>query len=199
MKLLTNIIQGKRAAFMTLILSGIFVIAALSHAYGNGNDGNDGGGQAVQETGIEAEIEIKAESGEYAFETEPLSIRTADGARHDFHVELAQTPVELQYGLMYRTEMPEDHGMLFIFPEESMRSFWMKNTLIPLDMIFIRTNGEIVNIQKDAQPNDLTSRPSTGPALAVLEINGGLSDKLGLAAGDVVYHSAFGNAPKGGL
>lgn len=133
---------------------------------------------------------------EYKVETEPLSIRTQNGIRHRFQVELATTPLEWKHGLMYRTEMPFDHGMLFVFPEEDMRRFWMKNTLIPLDMIFIKSNGEIVNIQKNAQPHDLTSRPSTAPALAVLEINGGLSDRLGLSAGDIVYHDVFGNMPE---
>lgn len=126
-------------------------------------------------------------------ETETLTIITQDNKRHDFQVELATTPAEWKHGLMYRTEMATDHGMLFIFPEERMRSFWMKNTFIPLDILFLRRNGEIINISENAQPLDLTSNPSTEPALAVLEINGGICKKQGIKAGDIVHHPFFNN------
>jgi uncharacterized membrane protein (UPF0127 family) len=129
----------------------------------------------------------------YKAETEKLYIISENNKKHLFNVEVSRTPAELKFGLMYRNEMALDHGMLFVFPLEQMRSFWMKNTFIPLDMIFIRKNGTIVNIEANAKPLDLSSRPSKAPALAVLEINGGLSEKLGIKAGDVIYHNAFGN------
>lgn len=185
----------KRGAVFAALLFAFLMAAALYFAEGNSK--SVPGDAAIPETQkIEAST-IQDEQGdnEYALETETLSIRTQNGMRHRFQVELASTPLEWKHGLMHRTEMPFDHGMLFVFPEENMRSFWMKNTLIPLDMIFIRADGEIVNIQKNAKPYDLTSRPSTAPALAVLEINGGLSDRLGIAAGDIVYHDVFGNMP----
>lgn len=134
------------------------------------------------------------EAESFAPETEALVIVSSDGAQHDFHIEIARTPTEWKYGLMYRNEMPEDHGMLFIFPKEQMRAFWMKNTFIPLDMVFIRADGTIVNIEENSVPLDLTSRPSKKPSLAVLEINGGVSEKLNIRTGDVVHHNAFGNA-----
>lgn len=143
---------------------------------------------------LHAEGEARAvhESG-YTAETELLFIQTTEGKKHEFQVELARTPIEWKHGLMYRQEMAEDHGMLFVFPTESFKSFWMKNTFIPLDMLFVRRNGEIANIAKNAKPHDLTSHPSEGLVLGVLELNGGISDKLGIKAGDIVYHSAFDN------
>lgn len=140
--------------------------------------------------------EITATVSEYQTETELLTVLTANGKMHEFHVELARTPPEWKYGLMYRQEMAEDHGMLFVFPAESLKSFWMKNTFIPLDMIFIRRDGEIANIAKNAKPHDLATHPSDGLVLAVLEVNGGITDKLGIKAGDFVYHKAFDNIPE---
>lgn len=122
-----------------------------------------------------------------------LSIVTKDGKRHDFTIELAETPEARQMGLMNRTEMAKDAGMMFFFSDFVERSFWMKNTLIPLDMIFINEEGVITHIHDSAIPNDLTSIKSDGPARAVLEVNGGVSKQLGLGAGDQVHHLYFGN------
>ncbi len=123
--------------------------------------------------------------------TEKLYIKTDKGEKFVFDVEIARNPNELAYGLMNRTSMPPDHGMLFVFPEEAERSFWMKNTLIPLDMIFIRADGTINSIHHSAIPLDLTPIYSKGPALAVLELNGGRAKDLGLAPGQVVIHKTF--------
>lgn len=121
-----------------------------------------------------------------------LSITKANGEQISFNVELALTPAQQAKGLMFRTEMPDDEGMLFVFEGEANRSFWMKNTLIPLDMIFVRRNGIIHHIHSNAIPQDLTAVKSNGPVYAVLEINGGLSKKLGLKPGDKLNHAAFG-------
>lgn len=136
--------------------------------------------------------QTQAKSGDY---THPLSIVTADGKRHDFTVEVALTPEQMQTGLMYRTEMPENAGMLFWFegPEEE-RAFWMKNTFIPLDLIFIQKDGAIYHIHDEAQPEDLTTIRSQGPVAAILEINGGMSRKLDIMGGDIVHAAQFGNA-----
>ena len=120
-----------------------------------------------------------------------LTIQSADGITHNFTIELALTPQQQAIGLMNRTSMPADHGMLFFFGEESERGFWMKNTLIPLDMIFIKKDGTIHHIHDSAQPNDLTSVSSNGPVQAVLELNGGMSKKIGIQAGDKVRHILF--------
>ncbi|BAO74671.1 DUF192 domain-containing protein [Winogradskyella sp. PG-2] len=101
-------------------------------------------------------------------------------------IEIADNDYETQTGLMYRTKLETNHGMLFIFPDLQPRSFYMKNTKIPLDIIYIDENKTIVSFQKDAKPFDETSLPSNAPAKYVLEINGGLSDEWQLEIGDRV-------------
>ncbi|MGI9049320.1 MAG: DUF192 domain-containing protein [Rubrobacteraceae bacterium] len=101
------------------------------------------------------------------------------------NVEVATTPTELEKGLMNRTAMGENHGMLFVFPVEQQLSFWMKDTLIPLSVAFINSNGRIVDIQ-DMQPQDLTSHLSAKPAQYALEVNQGFFEKRGVKVGDSV-------------
>ncbi len=120
-----------------------------------------------------------------------LVIETKGGQRHSFNVDLALTPQQQAIGLMFVEKMADEKGMLFLNEQESKLSFWMKNTLIPLDIIFIDANGYILNIQH-GKPLDLTPLPSAGPALAVLELNAGLSAKLGIKPGDRLLHPAFG-------
>ena len=106
-----------------------------------------------------------------------------------FDVEVADTPIKRTIGLMNRTELPQKSGMLFIFDQEGIQGFWMKSTLIPLDMIFISADKKIVHIQKSAQPCkvlDCETYSSEKPAKYVVEINGGLSDKLGIDEGQKV-------------
>ncbi len=103
-----------------------------------------------------------------------------------FEVEIAATPEKREVGLMYRRELPANHGMLFIFPAEKVNSFWMKNTPIPLDMIFISRERKIVGIVHDTVPFSLDGRSVTVPSQYVLEINGGLSRRYGFKAGDPV-------------
>lgn len=111
----------------------------------------------------------------------PMSIATDQGDVI-FQVEIADTPEERQHGLMFREHMEPEHGMLFLFPDNTQRSFWMKNTLIPLDMIFIREDRTILGIVENAEPKTLSSRAVPGQSQFVLEINGGLAAELGLAA-----------------
>ena len=125
--------------------------------------------------------------------TRQVTIVSRDGKNHVFHVELALTPQQQAQGLMGRTEMAADAGMLFYFGKEDERSFWMKNTLIPLDMVFIKADGTILRVHDSAKPNDLTSVKSGGPAMAVLELNGGTAKKFGIVAGDKAKHPFFGN------
>lgn len=114
-----------------------------------------------------------------------LSFYKEDGTLiKTFEIEFARTAQETELGLMYRKSMKENQGMLFVFHEEKPRSFWMHNTYIPLDIIYLNKEKEIVSIAKNAEPLSETSRPSEGDAMYVLEINGGLSDKLGLTKGD---------------
>src|SRR6218665_3340855 len=119
------------------------------------------------------------------------------GGSETFLAEIAQKAIDLQVGLMHRKHMDSDAGMLFYFGGgEGEVSFWMKNTLIPLDMIFIRADGTIAHIHENAQPESLQSAPSRFPVAAVLELNGGESAKRGLKAGDKVEHAFFRAKPK---
>lgn len=121
----------------------------------------------------------------------PVRILAPDGAlRGEFQAELASTPAQLAQGLMYRQELGPDRGMLFIFPEVTQTSFWMKNTLIPLDMIFIGADRKIVSIVENAAPQTTTPRSAEGPFQYVLEIEGGRSAALGLRPGDKVEFEA---------
>lgn len=103
-----------------------------------------------------------------------------------FKVEIAETERSRMQGLMYRSILPTSQGMFFIFEKEEPRSFWMKNTYIPLDIIYINNNMKIVKIQSYTQPLTTSSVPSERPARFVLEINAGLSDKYGIKEGDVL-------------
>ena len=117
-----------------------------------------------------------------------LKKANSDSIIKTLDIEIADNAYETQTGLMYRTELGTNQGMLFIFPDMQMRSFYMKNTKIPLDIIYIDEDKSIVSFQKNAKPFDETSLPSTAPAKYVLEINAGLSDEWQLAVGD---HIAF--------
>jgi uncharacterized membrane protein (UPF0127 family) len=121
----------------------------------------------------------------------------AESGPQTFSIEIAATPVEQARGLMFRPAMPEDAGMLFIFEPPRPASFWMQNTMIPLDMIFIDDTGRVESI---AERNDTYSQrasSSAGDVRAVLEINGGLSRELGIVPGTQVAHEAFKSAPEG--
>jgi uncharacterized protein len=125
-----------------------------------------------------------------AAELQPLEITTKNGV-HVFAVEMAVTPEQQAKGLMFRRELPEGQGMLFDFGHEQPTSFWMKNTYIPLDMIFIRGDGRIAKIAENTVPLSEALVPSGGPVRAVLEVIGGTAKKLGIAPGDRVSHAIF--------
>lgn len=114
-----------------------------------------------------------------------VSIQT-DTATHVFQVEIADEPGERNRGLMFRDSLDEDAGMLFIYPEPGHASFWMKNTKIPLDMLFIDEDGTIVRIAPETTPFSLDAVRSGEPVIAVLEIDGGDAEQLDIEAGDTV-------------
>ena len=103
-------------------------------------------------------------------------------------IEIASTDYEIQTGLMYREDMGDTQGMLFVFTEEAPHSFYMKNTLIPLDILFIDKELTIVNIHRNAEPLNETGIPSGGPVQYVLEVRAGMSDKWGLEEGDRIQY-----------
>lgn len=115
-----------------------------------------------------------------------LTIFKSDSTQVVIDIEIADTDFDIQTGLMYRNTMKKNQGMLFIFDDEQPRSFYMKNTKIPLDLIFISTNKKIVSFQKNARPFDESSLPSNAPAKYVLEINAGLVDDWKVNVGDSI-------------
>jgi uncharacterized membrane protein (UPF0127 family) len=111
--------------------------------------------------------------------TIPVTVTMA-GTQHRFDVEVARTDAEQQRGLMFRTSLPKNGGMIFPFPKPKIASFWMKNTLIPLDMIFIRSDGSIDRIAENTIPESLEPVASGGEVAAVLELAGGTAAELGI-------------------
>lgn len=129
---------------------------------------------------------------------EPKFVKNATGALvsaatgdtlKNLEIEFANTADKIEYGMMYRKSMADNMGMLFFMGNMEMRSFWMKNTYVSLDIIFLDDQLKIVSIQRNAAPLTTESRPSTGPAQYVLEIKGGQSDLLGLQSGDILRYS----------
>lgn len=123
-------------------------------------------------------------SAESFSETEHITLIKQDKTTIPLTVEMALTPAQQMRGLMGRETMHEQHGMLFVFPQNRIRNFWMKNTPLFLDIIFIDDQGAIAHIHHRARPFDETLISSQIPVRAVLEINGGLAQKWGLAVGD---------------
>ena len=122
---------------------------------------------------------------------QPLIVETRQG-RFKFEVEVADTPEEREVGLMCRTELAPGRGMLFDFeaPRHGV-AFWMRNTLIPLDIIFIRPDGRVLSVARNARPLDETQLPAGGTIRGVLELAGGRAAQIGLQPGDHVVHGIF--------
>ena len=137
---------------------------------------------------------LKLAGGAFAMEpfpTAPLAISSA-GKTHEFTVELAVTRAQRAQGLMWRRRLKADRGMLFLYPTDRIIEMWMKNTLIPLDMLFIDAKGTVIRIEERAVPRRLRAISSGQRARAVLELRGGSAFRLGLKPGDKVLHQAFG-------
>ncbi|MDG1730283.1 MAG: DUF192 domain-containing protein [Algibacter sp.] len=129
---------------------------------------------------------IKQTEVTFTKEGELTIFKTSDSTKVSLDIEIADTDFDIQTGLMYRNSMKTSQGMLFVFNDETERFFYMKNTKIPLDLIFVNANQKIVSFQKNAQPFDESSLPSNAPAKYVLEINAGLVDTWGITVGDKV-------------
>jgi uncharacterized protein len=127
-----------------------------------------------------------------SFATASLTIAAANGD-HRFTVELAETPAQMEQGLMFRRSLAPDAGMLFDFKRPTMATMWMRNTLIPLDMLFVDAQGRIVNIQQRAVPESDAIISAAAPVRAVIELNGGTTARLGIAPGDRVLYPIFGS------
>jgi uncharacterized membrane protein (UPF0127 family) len=112
-----------------------------------------------------------------------------------FAVELADDPAERARGLMFRESLPQSSGMLFVYEAPQRATFWMKNTLIPLDMVFLDPSGRVLGVHAMARPGDETIIDGGPGVLGVLEINGGLAARLGIAEGSELRHPAFAAGP----
>jgi len=121
---------------------------------------------------------------------EPLQVVTSRGPVK-FLVELADSPREREYGLMCRKSLAADRGMLFDFGRPQELAFWMRNTLIGLDIVYIRADGTVLSIVRNARPLDESPLPSNGPARAVLELAAGRAAQIGLLPGDRIVHRIF--------
>ena len=129
-------------------------------------------------------------TGAFAQAFEPLTIVTR-GGRHPFSVEVARNDIDRAQGLMYRRSLAPDRGMLFDFGRTEPLSMWMKNTYIPLDMIFIRPDGTIARVAENAEPLSTREISSGEPVSAVLEVAGGTAARLGIKSGDRIEHPLF--------
>jgi uncharacterized protein len=161
--------KGERLAMKLVLLAIIFTVFLV------------GGGPAAAQTG-----QNEARDG-----LDALALVTANGT-HEFSVEVMRTELQRQRGLMFRRFLPPERGMLFIFETERPVAMWMKNTYLPLDMIFIAKTGKVAGIAENAEPLSEKIIPSGAPAYGVLEVNAGVAAKIGLKIGDTVRYPAFG-------
>jgi uncharacterized membrane protein (UPF0127 family) len=127
-----------------------------------------------------------------AFPRGELTISDGNRSKHVFKVWLADTPSRQAQGLMFVRSLPQMRGMLFVYPQPMTIGMWMKNTYIPLDMVFIDAQGRVLQVVEQTTPHSLTTIESRSPALAVLEIGGGEARRLGIRAGQRVSHPALG-------
>ena len=155
----------RKNAFLSLLISASFVIGCKDNPSESSNN----------VTAVPVEFEKEAEV--YLIKPEGDTIKHLD-------IEIADDDYQRETGLMYRKSMQDDRGMLFIFEDEQPRGFYMKNTDIPLDLIFLNAKNKIVSIAKNAKPRNLETIPSEVPAQYVLEINAGLADQWNLQPGD---------------
>lgn len=128
-----------------------------------------------------------------AFPQSFLAIRTATGKVLNFQIWTADTPRRGAQGLMFVREMDDHAGMLFVFPDDRRISMWMKNTYLPLDMLFVAADGRINTIVARTKPLSLDVISPPAPAHAVLELKGGIAEQMGINVGDVLVHPSFGN------
>jgi len=179
----------KNAPYALLLL-----LTALLAACGGDTDSTrtDSTTPANRSTGTNTQTVQQAPAKEPVFVKEgELSFRNPDGKKviHRIDIELAESGEERQQGLMYRKSMQDGQGMLFVFETEEPQAFWMHNTYIPLDIIYVNSKFQVVSIQKNCKILNDTPLPSGAPAQYVVEINGGLSDKLGIKTGSVIEWS----------
>ena len=132
----------------------------------------------------------RVQAQEIAFETSEIWVESGSSQYH-FFVEIAETRSQRQRGLMFRPDLPQNTGMLFDFGEETQLSMWMKNTFIPLDMLFVNKQGTIHRIVENTTPLSLKTIPGGAPTMVVIEFNAGVTRRLGIRPGDRIIHGIF--------
>lgn len=147
---------------------------------------------AATPTFAQGPLRVQAQQ-DIVFPKSELTIRTAGGKIHPFTIELAINDAQREHGLMFRKQMDPDHGMLFDFGAERQVSMWMENTVLALDMVFIRTDGTISHIRENAVPFSRDIIDSRGPVKYVLELNAGRTRALGIKVGDKVIGKPLHN------
>jgi uncharacterized membrane protein (UPF0127 family) len=198
-------VERERGTALWLALLAIVAMAALALLWTGDRQGPEtetaGADEASAAKPSPVEVASKPAPQETASPREPgageerLELITASGV-HPLDVEIAATPEKQALGLMFRTHLADDKGMLFPHPEPRELSMWMRNTYIPLDMVFIRADGTVHRIEARTEPFSERIISSGGPVSAVLEIAGGAAERMGLRAGDKVVHASFGAAPR---
>ena len=144
-------------------------------------------------TALIAALSLAAVSAEAACRTDRVELRGAFGTAA-FTVDVADEPAERSQGLMHVPAMPASKGMLFLYEAPQRATFWMKNTLIPLDMVFVGTDGVVTHVHENAIPLDETTIDGGSGVIAVLEINGGLAGQIGIAPGTELRHPGLDQA-----
>lgn len=161
--------------FGTIALVGIAAVIFLTR---DSNKSNAANNSSTDESGYKAPMRLEF------LKEGLLSFYSADGDYiSTIDIELAEAQEERRLGMMFRTSMEDNQGMFFIWPTDMQQSFWMKNTILPLDMIFINSSNEIVTIHKNTTPYAETQYPSSRPAQFVLEVNAGFCDRVGIEVG----------------
>jgi uncharacterized membrane protein (UPF0127 family) len=160
--------------YILLIFTAISFVACESEAPSNSTSGKKDAGRS----------EVRASGPQFKKEGELYLVKAAGDTIRKIDIEIADIESERTIGLMHRRSMPDTQGMLFIFEREEPRSFWMRNTLIGLDILYIKEDGTIESIAKYCVPKSEKSIPSRGPALYVLELIEGFCDIYGVAVGD---------------
>ncbi len=140
-------------------------------------------------------VSVATAAAAVVFDKSHLVIETQGGARYDFEVELAETPEQRAQGLMYRETLAPNAGMLFLYEEPQIPRMWMRNTYIPLDMLFLDERGLVLATANNAVPQSTAIISPGVPATAVLELPGDAIERLGLKAGDRVLHPRLGYQP----
>ena len=165
------------ATALILLLTSLLMLAGCGRGEGGSTPGS--APETAASSGTASETTAVTTSGEFA----TVSLVPSGGERVELEVEIADDELERQRGLMERTELAENVGMLFVFEQQQQLSFWMKNTLIPLSVAYMDSEGRIIDVQ-DMEPLDTTPHPSAEPAMYALEVNQGFYEERGIEVGD---------------